>query len=173
MSCRFGAVIQNGFVVRDIEAAMHHWATVLGIGPWFHVPRLTMSGAVHRGRPTDVEISIALANSGDLQLELIQQLNDAPSPFKEFLDAGHEGLQHMAFASHGLAADLERLNGEGYSVIYRCDVVGRGALAYLATESHPGTMVELVEMTPGRRAVYQRVADAARNWNGADPVRRS
>ena len=84
----------------------------------------------------------------------------------EFLDAGHEGLQHMAFASNELAVDLERLKGEGLSVIYSCDVVGRGALAYLATESHPGTMVELVEMTPGRQAVYQRVADAARSWNG-------
>ena len=72
----------------------------------------------------------------------------------------------MAFASNALAADLERLKGEGYSVVYSCDVVGRGSLAYLATESHPGTMVELVEMTPGRQAVYQRVADAARTWNG-------
>ena len=41
-------------------------------------------------------MSIALANSGDLQIELIQQVNDAPSMYKEFLDAGHEGLQHVA-----------------------------------------------------------------------------
>jgi hypothetical protein len=31
-----------------------------------------------------------MANSGDVQIALIQQRNDAPSVYKEFLDAGHD-----------------------------------------------------------------------------------
>jgi hypothetical protein len=31
----------------------------------------------YRGRPYDLKVSIALANSRDVQLELIQQRNDA------------------------------------------------------------------------------------------------
>lgn len=173
MSRRFGPVLQNGYVVRDIEAAMRHWSQVLGVGPWFYVPRLPMQDALYRGIRTSVELSIALANSGDLQLELIQQRNDAPSPFRDFIDAGHEGLQHLAFGTDDLASDLQGLARDGYSVIYQCEVSGRGPLAYLATESHPGTMVELVQMTPGRRSVYERVAQAARDWNGEDPIRAS
>ncbi|MCH8188689.1 MAG: VOC family protein [Proteobacteria bacterium] len=36
MSRHFGNVAQNGYVVRDIEAAMRHWSAVLGVGPWFY-----------------------------------------------------------------------------------------------------------------------------------------
>jgi len=37
MSRLFGGVIQNGYVVRNIEAAMWHWIAVLGVGPWFYI----------------------------------------------------------------------------------------------------------------------------------------
>jgi hypothetical protein len=32
MSRIFGAVCQNGYVVRDIRAAMDHWVNVMGVG---------------------------------------------------------------------------------------------------------------------------------------------
>ncbi len=35
MSRLFGDVRQNGYVVRDLEAAMKHWTQVLGVGPFF------------------------------------------------------------------------------------------------------------------------------------------
>ena len=37
MSRIFGSVAQNGYVVRDIKAAMHHWVEVMGVGPWFYI----------------------------------------------------------------------------------------------------------------------------------------
>jgi len=42
-------------------------------------------------------MSIALGNTGDLQIELIQQRNDASSMYMDFLNAGREGLQHMSY----------------------------------------------------------------------------
>ena len=33
----------------------------------------------YKGRIYDLKVSIAIANSGDVQLELIQQRNDVPS----------------------------------------------------------------------------------------------
>ena len=79
MSRIFGAVCQNGYVVRDIRAAMDHWVNVMGVGPWFYIDRVKTDWFRHRGVDSGVEMSIALANSGDLQIELIQQRNDAPS----------------------------------------------------------------------------------------------
>src|SRR5882757_1501087 len=87
MSRVFGAVAQNGYVVRDIRAAMDHWINVMGVGPWYYMDRVKTDYFRHRGKDSDVDMSIALANSGDLQIELIQQRNDAPSMYKEFLDS--------------------------------------------------------------------------------------
>jgi hypothetical protein len=41
MSRIFGEIFQNGYVVRDIQAAMRHWIEVLGMGPWFYIERLS------------------------------------------------------------------------------------------------------------------------------------
>jgi hypothetical protein len=90
MSRIFGAVRQNGYVVRNIQAAMDHWINVMGVGPWYYIETVKTDWFRHRGVDSPVAMSIALANSGDLQIELIQPRNDAPSLYKEFLDAGHD-----------------------------------------------------------------------------------
>ena len=35
MSRIFGPIRQNGYVVRDINAALEHWTSVVGMGPLF------------------------------------------------------------------------------------------------------------------------------------------
>ena len=73
----FGDIRQIGIVVRDIEKAMAHWVDVCGIGPWFYVDKLPITTFRYRGRVVDdFHISVALANSGDTQLELIEQRRD-------------------------------------------------------------------------------------------------
>ena len=95
MSRLFGPLRQMGYVVRDIEAAMRHWVEVCGVGPWFYAGRLPLTAFTYRGARHDgIHLSIALANSGDVQVELIQQRCDTPSMYRDFLGAGHEGLQH-------------------------------------------------------------------------------
>ncbi len=111
MSRLFGPIRQNGYVVRDIEAAMAHWIDVLKVGPWFYIDRVKTDWFRHRGQDSALELSIALANSGDLQIELIQQRNDAPSMYKEFLDSGREGLQHVAFWSTDYQSLYDRALG--------------------------------------------------------------
>jgi hypothetical protein len=79
MSRIFGKVCLNGYVVCDIEAAMNHWIKVMGVGPWFYIEDVKTDWFRHRGQESDAKMSIALANSGGLQIELIQPRNDAPS----------------------------------------------------------------------------------------------
>jgi Glyoxalase/Bleomycin resistance protein/Dioxygenase superfamily len=171
MSRIFGDIMQNGYVVRDIEAAMRHWIEVLGVGPWFYIERLPVPDFTYKGQPSPVDVSLALANSGPLQVELIQQRNDAPSLYRDFLNAGHEGLQHIGYGTHHFAADLQRLLAAGYAIGQAGTVAGRGPFVYLLTESHPGTVVELLDMSSGRDRVFARIAEAARNWDGKDPIR--
>ena len=98
MSHRFGPITQNGYVVPDLDAAMKHWVDVLGVGPWFDMGVPDFEDMTYRGKPTDPKVRIALANSGDLQIELIEPLDKEPSCYREFLDAtrGKGGLQHVS-----------------------------------------------------------------------------
>jgi hypothetical protein len=116
MSRIFGAIRQNGYVVRDIEAAMKHWSTVLGVGPWFYTAHAPIQNFSYRGMRSNVDVAIALANSGPLQLELIQQHNDAPSLYRNFLNAGQEGLQHIAYWTEKFATDRRRAINLGFHV---------------------------------------------------------
>ena len=171
MSRFFGAVTQNGYVVRDIQAAMRHWIDVLGVGPWYYAERAPIVDFAYKGEPSSAEISIALANSGSLQIELIQQRNDAPSMYRDFLAAGHEGLQHVAYWTTTFDADLQRILDAGYAIGQSGRVGDRGPFVYFQTEGHPGTVVELSDVSGAKGRMFQRIAEAARDWDGSDPIR--
>ena len=104
MSSLFGKVCQNGYVVRDIEKAMKFWAEAMRVGPFFYIPKVKTDWFRYRGIDSAVEMSIALANSGDLQIELIQQRNDAPSMYLDHLRDHGEGMQHMSYWSNDYQA---------------------------------------------------------------------
>ncbi len=174
MSRIFGASRQNGYVVRDIEAALDHWTSVLGVGPFFYMEQVKVDDLRYRGQPTNAQASIALANSGELQIELIQLRNDAPSMWRDFLEAGHEGLQHFAYwmdTPAAMDAALERAAALGYEIGQSGTVGENGRFVYLCTEAHPGTVVELSEACGWKAEFFRKVAKAAENWDGSDPIR--
>ncbi|MCW5748652.1 MAG: VOC family protein, partial [Alphaproteobacteria bacterium] len=117
MSRLFGELRQIGIVVRDIEAAMKHWVDVCGVGPWFYVDRLAVTEFTYRGARHDgIHLSIALANSGEVQLELIEQRCRTPSMYQDFLAAGHEGMQHWSSWPTDYDARLAHALANGYSI---------------------------------------------------------
>ena len=61
MSRIFGPVRQNGYVVRDIEAALKHWTEVMGVGPFWYFERVPLERFCYRGEASPIEVSIALA----------------------------------------------------------------------------------------------------------------
>ena len=172
MSRIFGAVCQNGYVVRDIRGAMEHWVGVMGVGPWFYIDRVKMDYFRHRGRDSNAEVSIALANSGDLQIELIQQRNDAPSMYKEFTDAGREGLQHMSYWTHDYQTLYDRALQLGYKVGHEGQIGGeKGRFAYFDTELHPGTVIEISDISGNKARFFEHIRRAAADWDGSNPIR--
>ena len=173
MSRIFGEVRQNGYVVRDVEGAMRHWSGTLGVGPWFYFERAPITEFRYRGVPSDAVVSIALANSGALQLELIQPRDDAPSMFRDFLAAGREGLQHVAYWTGSFDRDLERSLAAGFQMGHSgCSGGPDGRFVYFDTETHPGTVVELSEVSGPKGAFFAHVREAAKGWDGRDPIRR-
>lgn len=172
MSRFFGKVCQNGYVVRDIDAALKHWTQVLGIGPFFYIDRVKCDWFTYRGEPSNVEMSIALGNTGDLQIELIQQRNDAPSLYRDFLEAGREGLQHMSYWTTTYQQDYDRALGRGFKVGHEGQIGGeQGRFVYFDTETHPGTIIEMSDISGSKGRFFEHIRKAAIDWDGSDPVR--
>lgn len=171
MSRFFGEIRQIGYVVKDIEAAMAHWSKVLGVGPWFYAPSVPVEKFSYLGKPSAVQTSVALANSGPLQIELIQPRNDAPSIYRDFLLSGREGAQHVAYWTTTFEADLARLTKQGFEVVMQGEVGRNGRYVYFGTEGHPGTVVELSEVLGPKGTMFRMIREAAEGWDGSDPVR--
>lgn len=172
MSRIFGAVRQNGYVVRDIDAALEHWTKVLGVGPFFYVERVKCDWFHYHGASSPIEMSLALANSGDLQIELIQQRNEAPSMYLDFLRAGREGLHHVAFWTKSYRADYDRALALGYKVGHEGQASGPNTgFVYFDTETHPGTVVELSDISGAKGPAFEHIRQASIGWTGDRPIR--
>lgn len=171
MSRIFGEITQIGYVVRDVRAAMDHWVRN-GVGPWFYVDRVKTDFFRHRGADSPLEMSVALANSGAVQIELIQQRNDAPSMYREFLDAGREGAQHVAYWTHDFQTLYDRALALGYGVAQEGSIGGPlGRFAYLDCEDVPGTVIEISDVSGPKGKLFAFIREAARQWDGSNPIR--
>lgn len=173
MSRLFGPMRQVGVVVRDIEAAMRHWVDVCGVGPWYYTDKLALTAFTYGDkRYDDIHVSIALANSGEMQIELIQQRCSTPSMYRDFLAAGREGMQHWSSWPENYEAVYQRALAAGYTVGQEGQSP-RGPFVYFKNEGHPGTVIEMAEMTSTRRSIFDQIRQAALGWDGSDPIRRT
>lgn len=176
MSRFFGEIRQIAFVVPNIDEAMSYWSAVLGIGPFFIKRAFALKDFNYFGRPApSPTISIALANSGALQIELIAQHDDAASIYRDFLAAGRSGLQHVS--AWTTCANFDNLKAElvrtGLSLAQEGTIASSGVrLAYFATDQGPGTLVYEVSdlLDPQHYPRVERIAHAAAVWDGKNPV---
>ena len=171
MSKFFGEIRQLGYVVADIDAAMDYWSTTLGVGPWYYNPKVPIENYQYRGEAYQPHNSVALANSGFVQVELIQCRNDVPSMYRDFLQAGHTGLQHVAYWTENYDADLARLTEQGFRAVMSGEVGDRGRFVYFDTEYHPGTVIELSEVAGPKGKLFDLIRSESQDWDGQDPVR--
>jgi len=171
MSRFLGEIRQLGYVVHDIEAAMDYWSTTLGVGPWYYNPRVPIVNYQYDGESHQPHNSVALANSGFVQVELIQTRNDVPSMYRDFLQAGRTGLQHVAYWTESYDADLERLLAQGFKPKMSGEVGEKGRFIYFDTEYHPGTVIELSEVAGPKGRLFDLIRESANGWDGKDAVR--
>ncbi len=171
MSRFFGEIRQLGYVVNDIEAAMDYWSRTLGVGPWYYNPKVPIRNYQYEGSQYEPHNSVALANSGPIQVELIQTRNDVPSMYRDFLQAGRTGLQHVAYWTEDYDADLARLSAQGFRTVMSGEVGERGRFVYFDTEYHPGTVIELSEVAGPKGKLFDLIRSESQGWDGQDPVR--
>lgn len=172
MSRFFGEIRQVAYLVSDIEAAMDHWSRVLGVGPWYYNPKVPIRNYHYRGERYEPHNSVALANAGALQIELLQTRNDVPSMYRDFKLAGHQGVQHVAYWTESFDADLARAEAAGFTVCMGGEVGENGRFVYFEDRSAlPGTTIELSEVAGPKGKLFKLIREAAVNWDGQHPVR--
>jgi len=177
LSQKFGAMRQIAFVVSDIDNTMKYWTQTLGIGPFFIKRNIEFSSFIYRGVNTKSPvISIALANSGQIQIELIQQHDDTPSIYKEFLDSNSEGFQHVSswMTRDNMKNRRQELIAQGVNIAQECTLPSSGVnLLYCDTGNGTGRFIyEIADLLePAQYERIQNIAKAAQDWNGQEPIR--
>lgn len=163
-------IMQNSWVVNDLRESAEMWIQRTGIGPFFLVEGFELEDQIYRGQPTDVKASFALAQAGDIQIELVCQHNDAPSAYRDTVPAGSEGFHHMALYCEYYDRELNSWREEGFEVAFS-GASGGMRFCYLDTSGTFGCMIELIEHSPAQTEFFQRIREAAANWDGKDPLR--
>lgn len=172
MSRMFGGIHQNGYVVENLDAALAQWVDSMGVGPFFKLGRLELEYYVYRGEPSPLEVAVAVGFAGSLQIELIQQLNHAPSHYRDFIARHGYGLQHLGVFVDDYDATIERMERANLPMAVRGKVRNGPRFAYFETGPLPGTMLEIADNTSAVAAGYAMMHELAASWTGEEPVRR-
>ncbi len=164
-----GHVRQIGYITDDLDAALAGWLEI-GVGPWF-VLRGVPIRAQYRDEPCETSITLALANSGEMQIELIQQEDDTPSIYTEFLRANGPGYHQLAYWTEDFEETMTALRGAGWPVVWAGGEDLGTRFAYFEPPSAPATIIEISELNEMTVGMNNLVRDAALNWDGSDPIR--
>ncbi len=90
-------ITQVSLTIRDLDGRMRAFHDAFGWGPW-RIYEPGAGGAIRdstwRGSPADIEVRLAQAMVGDLNVELVEPLGPG-GPFGEFLESKGEGIQSI------------------------------------------------------------------------------
>ncbi|CAN5659208.1 methylmalonyl-CoA epimerase [soil metagenome] len=124
-------------VVRDLETALGFYRDRLGLPVELVLPIETDG------------VTIAFLPVGESKVELVWP-TDPSTGVARFLESRGEGFHHVCLEVADLAAELDRLAGEGVELI---DSVPRrgaeGPVAFIHPRSGHGVLVELIESPTG------------------------
>jgi hypothetical protein len=163
---------QLAFVVQDVHAAMESFTRHVKAGPWFLMEHVRIKNVKYRGRDSQINLSIANGNAGHLQIELIQQNDNAPSVFTEIIETRGYGLHHQGIAVRDFDAELRKFEQMGYEVAVYAENDIPVRAAYMDTKGMFPSFLEIMETNDTVEAMFAAMYHASIGWDGRDPVRR-
>ena len=167
-----GPVRQWGYLVKDLDEAMACWVEQLGIGPWWGY-RNVSSKAVIDGVESNIVMSVGLAYHQGMQIELIHQTNDAPSPYRYFYQDSDDAqvLQQIAYMVPDVDEAIASCQARGMHETARIVPAPGLNYVYMSSPALQGIVIELMPHDQGFLDEYARCAAEADAWNGDDPYR--
>jgi hypothetical protein len=163
-------IIQNAYYVSDLDAAIARFHQLWGLGPFFVRRHIALDNVVYRGEPSELDISAAYTQSGDIMIELVTQHNDAHSTFRDRYQPTESGFHHVALAFGDHDQQVKRFNELGYASVTSFKTAeGRGA-TYLDTVAAISHATEIYIVNDSLRELYASVRHAAETWDARDLV---
>jgi hypothetical protein len=164
----FGPIRQIAWVVRNLDESVAAWRRISGLGPWTIFRNVAMAGELG-GKPATVRMHVALGYQGDMEIELIEDLGAGPSPYRAASGEPLVGMHHVGWFSEDVLADVARGRQRGMQVRFEAaNAVTR--VAYLEDPHEPKLLFEFIEMNAAMRAGYAARLEAARTWDGQNPL---
>lgn len=163
------AIRQVAYVVGDVDEALEHWVEVVGVAPFFLYRNLELAECHYDGDAITLELSVALGQSGAVQVELIQQHGDTPSIY---LGETSGKAHHLALWTRDYDNVVAAYRAQGLRHLQWGSASGAAdeRFVYFAPEG-PGPIVEVVEVLDRKTQMYAEIAEAARVYDGSQPVR--
>ena len=164
---------QSAWVVDDVEEAASRWTQSTGIGPFFiqEYTEGVLQETIYRGKSSPITMKTALAQAGDMQIELIEPIGSFKSAYRDTVPVGKTAFHHIAIWSKDLEVDVARYLDAGFDIAARGKAGGLVGFVYIDTSAVLGHMIELVEDKAAVRAAFKMITDASKNWDGMDPIR--
>lgn len=160
---------QLGFVVDDLIDAAGRWAAVFGVGP-FHVLPPTPAECRRGGVSSTIELQVAVAQSGPVQIELIHQRCDTPSIFRDHRGSSRTALHQLCTVTDAYEAKVAHFQQAGYEVATEL-VSPAHRVAFIDTLGDFGFYTEVVESRPAFLGQLSAISRTCAEWDGTDPVR--
>jgi methylmalonyl-CoA/ethylmalonyl-CoA epimerase len=162
----FGPIVQIGYVVGDLDAAVAARIAGLGLGPWTIFRGSELNGH-YRGEATTVTMDVALGYQDGMQIELIQQRGVDGSPYVG-ANGPKIGVHHIAWLVEDLDVALAAAKERGMLPVF---TAGNAAVrvAYLSAAGEPDVLYELIEGADMRGMIDAGIAATAA-WDGSNPI---
>lgn len=123
-----------GIAVKDLDAANATYEALL-------------NSEAYKTETVESEgVSTSFFKTGESKIELLAATN-RESPIAKFLEKRGEGIHHIAFAVDDIAAEISRLEKEGFTLINKNPKPGADnkLVAFLHPKSSNGVLVELCQ----------------------------
>lgn len=165
-----GDIIQIAYLPADFDKALQYWTETVGVGPFFLMENIQLGEMRYRGAPSDAAFSIAIGYWGDIQIELIRAENDAPSIYTgEY--AVTDRVHHVCIFVDSIADARKACTAIGAEILVEGKVGDTGEVIYVDAGGGPGHVIELLQPMEGSDGLFAMMKDAARNWDGSEPLR--
>jgi hypothetical protein len=164
-------IVQNCYVVRDLDEACARFRDRYGIGPFVGGAEAELDNHVYRGRPAPpIRLRGVFVQSGPLNIELVQILSDGPCAFTDMYRNGAEGFHHVAMFCPDYEATRDAWVAAGYAIASEFTVNWGAKICYVDARADMGHMIELYPEDPIIRAMYRQAAEAPKSWGGRDLI---
>ena len=165
------AIIQNAYVVRNLEEACERLNRLMGFGPFVGGVEAVLEQHRYHGEPAEpIRLRGVFVQSGDLNIELIEMLSDGPCAFRDMFAPGEEGMHHSAMFCADYEGERDRWVAAGYPVASEFTTAFGASICYIDTRPLLGHFLELYPEDAIIRGMYRQTVEEAEGWDGAQLI---